>query len=294
MPLGLRGRPPRERSLAVIRHAVERGLRLIDTADVYCLDDGELGYGERLVAQALPGSVRGDVIIATKGGMTRRGERWGRDGRPEHLRRACEASLRALETDCIPLYQLHVPDPRVPWSESVGALARLREEGKIAAVGLCNVTVPQIREARRIVPIASVQNQMNPWGVSIRPSPVIGYCRRQGILFLAHSPLGGPDRVAAVRACAPLAELAAEAGYSAEELVLAWLMGLSDNLVPIPGARSEARVDSAIRALDAVPDRALLRAVERSFRALPGVQGPLAQVLAGLGRRLGRLAGRGA
>jgi hypothetical protein len=166
MRLSIQGRPAPDEAEAVVRRAVELGITLVDTADVYALDDGDAGHNERLVAGVLrrmgagfggeDGAPR--VVVATKGGMTRPGGRWERNGRPEHLRSACEASLRALGVDRIDLYQFHTPDPAVPFAESVGALARLRDEGKVAAVGLSNVTLPQIREAAALVPISSVQN----------------------------------------------------------------------------------------------------------------------------------------
>ena len=165
MHLSLQERPPEQESLRVIRAALDAGVRLIDTADVYCLDDTDIGHNERLVAAAVRGwdGPVEEVLVATKGGLTRPGGRWERDGRPEHLRAACERSLRALEVDRIQLYQLHAPDPAVPFEESVGALAELRREGKVRWVGLSNVSVAQIDAAQAIVPIAAVQNRLNPY-----------------------------------------------------------------------------------------------------------------------------------
>jgi aryl-alcohol dehydrogenase-like predicted oxidoreductase len=157
MLLSLAGRPDEAGALRTIHAALDAGITLIDTADAYCLDGSEVGHNERLVAKALaawPGD-RDRVLVATKGGHTRPGREWGLDGRPEYLRRACEASLRALGVEAIGLYQFHRPDPKVPFAESVGALAELRAAGKVRMVGLSNVSVEQIQQARRIVEVAA-------------------------------------------------------------------------------------------------------------------------------------------
>src|SRR4051794_37864755 len=149
MHLSIQDRPPEDHGVHVIQAALDAGVTLIDTADVYCLDDRDLGHNERLVARALQrwhGDVS-DVIVATKGGMTRPAGRWERDASPQHLRSACERSLAALDIERIDLYQLHAPDPRIPIADSVGALADLQREGKIRWIGLSNVSVPQIWEA---------------------------------------------------------------------------------------------------------------------------------------------------
>jgi aryl-alcohol dehydrogenase-like predicted oxidoreductase len=164
MPMSLAGRPDEARAIRTIHAALDAGVTLIDTADAYCRDGSEVGHGERLVARALaawPGD-RDRVLVATKGGHTREGREWGLDGRPEHLRQACEASLRALGVDAIGLYQLHRPDPKVPFAESVGALAELKAAGKVRLVGLSNVSVDQIRQASELVEVASVQNEFSP------------------------------------------------------------------------------------------------------------------------------------
>src|SRR5207245_2104807 len=145
--------------------ALDAGMTLIDTADVYCLDDDDIGHNERLIARALAGWTgdRSGVIVATKGGLTRPRGSWQRDARPERLRAACDASLAALGVERIDLYQLHAPDDAVPLADSVGALADLRAAGKIRWVGLSNVAVEEIDEARGIVPVTTVQNRMSPF-----------------------------------------------------------------------------------------------------------------------------------
>jgi len=155
MHLSIQERPPEEQGVRVIHAALDAGITLIDTADVYCLDDRDIGHNERLIARALRtyrGS-RDQVLVATKGGMARPGGRWVMAGRPEQLRAACDHSLKALGVDRIDLYQLHTPDPAVPLADSVGALADLQRDGKIRWVGLSNVSVSEIQEAERVVEV---------------------------------------------------------------------------------------------------------------------------------------------
>ena len=295
MSLSLAGRPDRDLAKAVVRRAIERGVTLIDTADVYALDESDIGHNERLVAEAVreagarigtegPGS----VVVASKGGRTRQGAHWGCDGRPEHLREACHASLTSLGIDRIPLYQLHTPDPQVPFADSVGALARLREEGKVAAVGLSNVDVGQIREARAIVPVASVQNGFSPWDMGFRRSPVVSYCEREGLLLLAHSPLGGANRAPVLDQNESLRAIGREVEATPAELALAWLLAQAPIVVPIPGARRVESVESSVRAASLKLDPGILRRLERAFRALPGAESLVGRVLSRLAHRLRR------
>jgi aryl-alcohol dehydrogenase-like predicted oxidoreductase len=250
MHLSLQERPPQQVSLEVVRAALDAGVRLIDTADVYCLDDADLGHNERLVADALRGwqGPRDDVLIATKGGLTRPGGRWDRDGRPEHLRSACERSLRALGVERIAIYQLHAPDLDVPFEESVGALADLRGEGKIRWVGLSNVSVAQIRAAEAIVPIASVQNRLNPFFREALEEGVVSYCEERQIGFLAYSPAGGGRLNRKLPEHPVLRPMAAKLGVSAHALVLAWVLSRSPAVIVIPSAR---RVEHALDSVGA-------------------------------------------
>ena len=167
-----------DRSLEVLHAALDAGVTLLDTADAYCLDEHDIGHNERLIAQALStwSGDRSRITIATKGGMTRPEGRWELDGRAKHLRMACERSCRALGVDRIALYQLHAPDPRTPLSTSVRALAALKRDGLIDAVGLCNVTVGQIEEARRITDIRSIQVELSVWNDASILSGVAAYC----------------------------------------------------------------------------------------------------------------------
>ena len=297
MLLSTAGRPDRKTAKTVIRTAVERGITLIDSADAYCLDDGERGHNERLIAEALAelnmrAGEDAPVVVATKGGNTRPGGRWVQDGRPDHLREACHASLRALKVERIALYHLHVPDRRVPFAESVGALARLREEGKIAAVGVSNVTLAQVREAETIVPLSSVQNAASVWDVGYRQSPIIRHCAARGIVFLAYSPLGGRDRAVELERGRELVALAQAIGVTPHELSLAWLMSAAPVVVPIPGARRVSRIDSHVRALTlrlAARDR---RRVTRALRRLPGVEGMREKLVRRITAAIGLTSGR--
>jgi aryl-alcohol dehydrogenase-like predicted oxidoreductase len=248
MHLSIAGRPPEAQGLRVIHAALDAGVTLIDTADVYCLNQHDIGHNERLIAQARatwPGR-RDTVIVATKGGLVRPDSRWVNDARPEQLRAACDRSLLALGVDRLDLYQLHAPDPRVPFIESVGELARLREGGKIRWVGLSNVSVAQIREAQAIVPVIAVQNRLSPFFRESLSSGVVRYCGEQGIGFLAYSPTGGARLNLKLPGHPGLASIAAARGVSAHAVALAWVLAQSDTVIVIPSARTvEHALDSA-------------------------------------------------
>ena len=251
MPLSLAGRPDEAQAVRTVHAALDAGVTLIDTADAYCRDGSELGHGERLVARALaawPGD-RDRVLVATKGGHTRPGREWGLDGRPEYLRQACEASLRNLGVEAIGLYQFHRPDPKVPFAESVGALAELKAAGKVRLVGLSNVSVDQIRQARDIVEVASVQNEFSPR--FRRSEGELAWCAANRIAFLPWSPLGGIGRGGSLgqgrhRA---FAEVAEAHGVSPQQVALAWELAKAPVVIPIPGSsRPETILDSVAAA----------------------------------------------
>lgn len=266
MHLSLQERPPQPVSLEVVRAALDAGVRLIDTADVYCLDDSDLGHNERLIADALRSwhGPRDEVLVATKGGLTRPGGRWERDGRPEHLRRACERSLRALGVEPIALYQLHAPDPRVPFEESVGALADLRREGKIRWVGLSNVSAAQIGAAEAIVPIASVQNRLNPFFREALEDGVVRECEKRGIGFLAYSPVGGGRLNRKLPEHPVLRVMGARVGASAHALVLAWVLAQSPAVIVIPSARRVEHALDSVRAGELELSAEDLAAIDRA------------------------------
>ncbi|HEY7515942.1 MAG TPA: aldo/keto reductase, partial [Vicinamibacteria bacterium] len=211
-----------ERSLLLLREALDSGVRFFDTADVYCRDETDVGHNERLLARALA-SWTGDrsaVTVATKGGLTRPGGDWIPDARARHLAAACEASRRALGVDRLALYQLHAPDPKVPLATSLRALARLRQDGLVEAVGLCNATVGQIREAERLLPIAAVQVELSPWRDDNLLNGVAEHCRDRGLRIFAYRPLGGPERRARVLRDPVLREVAERHDASPFEVAL--------------------------------------------------------------------------
>jgi pyridoxine 4-dehydrogenase len=222
-----------EEARAVLRRAVELDVNFIDTADSYGPD-----VSERLIRETLHPYPDG-LVIATKAGLLRDGPgQWRPDGRPEHLREACEGSLRRLKLDRIDLYQLHRIDPRVPVAESLGTLAELRDEGKIRHVGLSEVGVEEIRQAQEIVPIASVQNRYN---LTDRSSEdVLDFCEREGIGFIPWFPLAVGDLA---RPGGPLDEIAARHDVAPGQIALAWLLWRSPVMLPIPGTSSVAHLE---------------------------------------------------
>jgi aryl-alcohol dehydrogenase-like predicted oxidoreductase len=258
MYLSIRDRPSEDDAVRTLHAALDAGVTLLDTADVYCLDQRDIGHNERLIARALREQKRAPVVVATKGGLERPGGAWTRNARPAHLRRACEASLAALGVERIDVYQLHAPDPAVPLADSVGELARLRGEGKIAHVGLSNVTVQDIEAARAIVPIVSVQNRWSPQQRGPERDGVLDHCTRHGIAFLPYSPFGGASGARGLPGLAGLAAEAQRREMSPHRLVLAWMLAKSPVVIPIPGARRVESVrDSAGAAFEELPPDAV-------------------------------------
>ena len=223
----------------VLRRAVDLGVNFIDTADAYGPE-----VNERIIAETLHPYPRG-VVIATKGGITRpSAAQWAQDGRPQHLRAACEASLKRLKLDCIDLYQLHAIDPDVPVEESVGELARLRTEGKIRHVGVSNFSVDELQRVRRIVPIVSVQNRYN---VADRASEdVLAVCTREGIAFIPWAPVASGSTEKLVSDS--LEAVAKQHGVSVFQVALAWLLKKSPVMLPIPGTSSVAHLEDNVGA----------------------------------------------
>jgi aryl-alcohol dehydrogenase-like predicted oxidoreductase len=238
---GILGWPDdRENALRVLRRAVELGVSLIDTADSYGPEVSEL-----LIAEALHPYPDG-LVIATKGGLLREGRGpWPRHAHPDHLRQACEGSLRRLRLDRIDLYQLHAPDPKVPFEDSVGALAALRAEGKIRHVGLSNVSAAQLLQAQEIVPVVSVQNR---YSLADRGSEaVLEECARQRIAFFPWYPLAVGDlaQPGGVVGC-----VASARGATPAQVALAWLLVRAPVVVPIPGTASLRHLEENVAALD--------------------------------------------
>lgn len=230
---GIWGEPPsRDDAIALLRRVVDLGIEFIDTADSYGPD-----VSETLIAEALH-PYPDDLVVATKGGLLRDGpDRWRPNGRPEHLRAACDASLQRLRIERIDLYQFHRPDPEVPFDESIGALVELREAGKIVHIGLSNVMEDQLDAALALTPIASVQNIYGLFDRS--DDALVDRCARDGIAFIPWAPLGqvGSARGRAVK------RAARRHGVSTAQIALAWLLARSPAMLPIPGTSSIAHLE---------------------------------------------------
>jgi pyridoxine 4-dehydrogenase len=240
-------------SVATVHAALDAGVALIDTALAYTRADAE-SYAEQVIARALRGVTGPCPLIATKGGHWRHGDSFPVDGRPQTLRAHCEISLRTLGVEQIGLYQLHHVDPAVPLEDSVGALGQLRQEGKIAAIGLSNVTITQLDQARAVAPIATVQNHLS-WSHPDDLAMALA-CARRDIGYFAYSPFGGSS-AAPPEAAAAVAE---RRGVSAHRILLAWLRAQSPNIVPLVGAGRPASITDSAALLDlATEDLADLR-----------------------------------
>jgi pyridoxine 4-dehydrogenase len=233
---GIWGDPPdREQAKAALRRAVELGVTFIDTADAYGPDVSEL-----LIAETLH-PYPDDLVIATKGGLLRPGPgRWTEDGRPEHLRQACEGSLQRLKLDQIPLYQFHRPDPGVPVADSIGALADLKAEGKIRHIGVSNMSEAQLREAQQVTSIVSIQNRYNAGDRA--SETIVDLCEQEQILFLPWAPIQNADDNRAV------SDAATRHGVSSRQVALAWMLARSPQILPIPGSGSAGHVQANIEA----------------------------------------------
>ena len=233
--------PPRNRenSNQVLRRAIDLGVNFFDTADSYGPH-----VNEELIAEALYPYPKG-LVIATKGGLLRpRPSAWDPDGRPDHLKRALDGSLTRLRLDCIDLYQLHAPDPKVPFADSVGALADGQKSGKIRHVGISNVSVSELEEARRICPIVSVQNEYNLGNRS--SEDVLKACERLGIAFLPWYPLAAGD----ILKEQSLKTIARKLKVTPAQVALAWLLAKSPVMLPIPGTSDLRHLEQNAAAAD--------------------------------------------
>ena len=247
MPLSIQHRPDERTSLAVIEAFVAGGGDHIDTASSYCFDDDDFGHNERLIAKALRNLGRTDVVVATKGGLTRPGGRWEVDCSPQWLRHCCEQSAQTLGAP-IPLYYLHTVDPAVPLAESLGELIRLREEGQIAAIGLSNVNARHLDEALRLTPIAAVQNRCNVLDTRDFDSGLVTRCGELGIAYVPYSPVGGHSGHRRLDQYPSLVRVAEKHGTTPYVIALAWLLAQGPHILPIPGATKVSSIESSLTA----------------------------------------------
>jgi pyridoxine 4-dehydrogenase len=240
-----------EEAKRVLRRAIELDVNFIDTANSYGPD-----VSERLIAEALHPYPE-DLVIATKGGLTRPGPgRWEVDGRPEHLRESCEGSLRRLKLDRIPLYQFHRPDPKVPIAESIGTLLELKNEGKIRHIGVSNVTEPEFREAAKVTAVVSIQNRFN---VSDRSSEsLVDLCEQEDFVFFPWAPISESEENTAV------SDAAKAHDASARQVVLAWMLARSPQILPIPGTGSVEHLESNVAAASIELSHEEIAAINRS------------------------------
>ena len=251
-------RPDQATAIRVIHHAIDRGVTFIDTADSYGRGESDMGHNERLFRTALaqlPADVRARVVVATKAGHTRPGGAWVPNGRPEYLRRQCEASLRNLGVERIDLLQHHRPDSEVPIADSIGAFARLREQGKVRFIGVSEYSVAQLDEAQSVTEIASTQNQYSLAHRQPEQDGTLAATEARGLAFIPWSPLGGiaapPHGARDLGRRHPLvARLAERHGVSPQQLVVAWLLAKGPHVVVIVGASRAASIEDSARAAD--------------------------------------------
>ncbi len=251
MPMSLSDRPTETQAITVIHQALALGITLIDTADSYCKDESDKHHNERLIAKALqqyPGDTS-QVIVATKGGLIRPDGNWIRNGNPNHLRETIRTSFEALGgTKPIDVWQYHAPDPNYTIKQALKPAQEAVEEGLIRFIGVSNFTVEQIKEARNLVEVVSVQNQYNPWYRQPEHDGVLKYCQTENLTFFPWSPLGGSRRVSRLQDISIIAQLAQEKAVSVYQIVLAWLRAKSPCIVPIPGASKVSSIEDSVAA----------------------------------------------
>ncbi|NDJ23144.1 aldo/keto reductase [Nostoc sp. B(2019)] len=252
MPMSIYNRPPESQSIPVIHRALDLGITFIDTADSYCKDESDKHHNEQLINKALT-SYKGDisqVIVATKGGLMRPNGSWTRNGSPENLRQTIRVSFEALGgAKPIDVWQYHSPDTNYTIEESLTPVKEAVETGLIRFVGVSNFSVEQIKQARDVVDIVSVQNQYSPWERQPENDGVLKYCEQEGLTFLPWSPFGGIRRHQNLQDIPAIAQLAKEKGVSVYNIVLAWLRSKSPSILPIPGASKISSIEDSVHAL---------------------------------------------
>lgn len=264
MLLSINGRPPADQAHRVIKSALECGITLFDTSDAYCLDEHEMGHNERLLALGLEGQ-RDRVFVMTTVGTRRPGGAWTVDSDPEYLTEAVHKSLKNQGVEQLDLVYLYAPDARVPYEESVGALARLKEAGKVKYVGVCNVDMEHLRRAESVTTIQAVQNRWHPQARQAEKEGIIEYCAEKNIAFVGYAPFGGTLGAPTLTTLGKLSDQARRRRLSPYQLVLAWMTNKAPNLFVVPGARRSESVEDSSGAGSVEFDADAVRAVENTL-----------------------------
>lgn len=264
MLLSINGRPPIDQALRVLRSALDSGVNFVETSDAYCLDDQELNHNEKLLARALEG-VRDKVTVVTTVGCRRPGGAWTVDSTPEHLAQSVERSLKAQMVDALDVVMLYSPDRRVPYEESVGALAKLREQGKVKYVGVCNVDLGHLQRAESVVPIQAVQNRWSPQARDIERDGVLEHCVERGQALIAYQPFGGTLGAPTLTTLGKLSDQARRRRLSPYQLVLAWMTNKAPVTFVATGARRPESIEDSAGAGSVEFDADAVRAVENTL-----------------------------
>ena len=269
MPMSIGNRPNEAQSIQVIHRALDLGVTLIDTADSYCKDETEKHHNERLITKALK-EYQGNtnVAIATKGGLMRPNGDWTRNGSPEHLKETIRTSFASLGGEKpIDVWQYHAPDPQYSIEESLKPAAEAVKSGLVRFVGVSNFSVEQIKRAREVIDLVSVQNQYNPWHRQPEFDGVLEYCEVEKLTFLPWSPLGGSRRASKLGDVKAIASLAKDKGVSVYAIVLAWLRAKSPCIVPIPGASKVSSIEDSAKSVQVNLSPAEVRQIDNETAA---------------------------
>ncbi len=266
MPMSVYERPDESQSIEVIHRALDLGITFIDTADSYCKDESDKHHNERLIGKALQtySGNTNNIVVATKGGLMRPNQSWTRNGNPEHLRETIRVSYEALGGNKpIDIWQYHSPDPDYSIEESLKAAREAVDAGIVRFVGVSNFSVEQIKQARDVVDIISVQNQYSPWYRQPESDGVLEYCQQENLTFLPWSPFGGRRRHSDLQDISIISKLATQKGVSVYGIVLAWLRSKSPSILPIPGASKVSSIEDSARAGDIKLSEAEIQQIDK-------------------------------
>lgn len=264
MLLSITGRPPDDQSVRVVQAALDAGITLFDTSDAYALDDTEYGHNEKLITRALEGN-RLDVVVVSTVGLRRPGGAWVVDSSPEFLVESVERSLRSQAIDVLDVVCLYSADSKIPYEESVGALSRLKEEGKIKQIGVCNVDLPLLKRAEAVTAISVVQNRWHPQAREVEKNGVLEACTQSGKAFIAYAPFGGTLGAPTLTTLGKLSDQARRRRLSPYQLVLAWMTNKSPSSFVVPGARRSESIEDSAGAGVVEFDTDAVRAVENTL-----------------------------